>query len=98
MSRMGLQSGVVDACNFRVPGKEIGNFHGVFRMRAHSPRQRAHATQNQPAIERRRDSAALILDTADTLEEIILDFGNDNSSKNVTMAAERSEEHTSELQ
>ena len=58
ISRMGLQSGIVDACNFSVSGKEIGDFHGVLRMRAHPPRQRAHSAQNQPAIKGRGDSAA----------------------------------------
>src|SRR6266498_4011455 len=71
-----------------VPGKEIGDFHRVFRMRAHPPRQRAHATQNQPAIERRGDRSALVLNTADTLAKIILRLENDNPPKNITMAAE----------
>src|SRR5438067_12453614 len=85
MSRMGLQPWVVDACNFWVPKKETGDFHGVFRMRAHSPRQRARATQNQPAIERRGDSAALALDTANTLNKIILNIRHDGRSQDAAM-------------
>ena len=69
-------------------GKEIGDFHRVFGMRTHPPGKGAHTTQNQPAIKRRGDRSALVLNTADTLEKIILDFGNNNSSEHVTMTAE----------
>src|SRR4029450_1597123 len=88
MSRMRLQSGIVDARNFCVSGKETADSHRVFRMPAHPPGEGAHATQNQPAIERRGDRSALVLNTADTLEKLILHPGHDNSSENITMTAE----------
>jgi hypothetical protein len=56
-------------------------------MRAHAPRQRPHPTQNQPAIERRGDCAALVLDAAYPLEKFIVFFGDDNSSEDITMPA-----------
>ena len=68
--------------------KELRHSHGILRMRAHAPRQGAHAAQDQPAIKRRGDCAALVLNAAEALEKIILYPGNNDSSENVTMAAE----------
>src|SRR5215216_1082683 len=76
------------ACYFWMLREELRDFHRVFRMRTHAPWQCAHPTQNQPAIERRWDSAAFILNTADPLKKFIIFFGDDNSSENVTMSAE----------
>src|SRR6267154_2881546 len=64
------------------------DLHRVFRMRAHPPRQRAHSPQNQPAIERRGDRAAAILNATNTLEEFHVDLCDDNSTSRVAMAAE----------
>src|SRR5713101_6206379 len=60
----------------------------VFRMRAHSPRQGSHSPQNQPAIERRRDRAAFILNVANPLKEIVVAFCDHDSTENVAMPAE----------
>src|ERR1051326_3241104 len=57
-------------------------------MRAHPPWQSAHPPQDQPAIERRGDCAAFVLNTADPLEEVAVFFRNDNSTKNVATAAQ----------
>src|SRR4030095_13709797 len=88
MSRMRLQSGIMDAGHFSMLGKETGDFHRVFRMRAHPPRQGTHAAQDQPAIKRRGDCSALVLNTADALGKIVLTLRHDNSSENVTMTSE----------
>src|SRR5204863_394106 len=68
--------------------KELRDFHRVFRMRAHAPRQCAHPAQDQPAIERRGDRAAFVLNAADPLKKFIVCLSNDNSSENVAMPAE----------
>src|SRR4030095_7582569 len=88
MSRMRLQSGIMDAGHFSMLGKETGDFHRVFRMRAHPPRQGTHAAQDQPAIKRRGDCSALVLNAADTLKKIALKLRNDNSPEDIAMAAE----------
>ena len=87
VSGVRLQPGIMHARHFRMSRQEARHFHCVFRMRAHSPRQRAHAAQDKPAIERRGDRAALVLNAADSLEKSVVCFGNDNSSQNVAMAA-----------
>jgi hypothetical protein len=69
-------------------GKKIGDSHRVFGMRTHPPGNGAHAAQDQPAIERRGDRSTLVLNTADTLEKIILHFGNNNSPEYITVTAE----------
>src|ERR1051325_11963423 len=72
------------------------DLHRVLAMRAHPPRQRAQPAQDQPAIERRGDSAADILDAANPLEKFVVSFAHDHSARDVAMAAEisggRSEE------
>src|SRR5207248_9110697 len=88
MSRMQFQPGIMDTRNFWMPRKKISDFHCIFRMCAHPPGKRAHAAQDQPAIERRGDSTALILNAPDTYEKIALSFRNDNSSEYVAMTAE----------
>src|SRR6478736_9290437 len=72
----------------RMLREELCDFHCIFRVRAHAPRQCAHPAQDQPAIERRGDRAALVLDAADPLKKFIILFRNDDSSKNITMSAE----------
>ena len=70
MPGMGTQSRIMHALNLSMLGEKFRDFHRVFRMRPHPPRQRAHSAQNQPAIERRGDRAAGILDGANALEKI----------------------------
>src|SRR6266481_9969997 len=88
MAGMRLQARIMDTRYSRVAGEKLRNFHCVLRVRAHPPRQRAHAAQDQPAIERRGDCAALVLNAADTFEKIALSSRNDNSSEYVAMTAE----------
>ena len=57
-------------------------------MRAHPPWQGSHSPQNQPAIERRGDGAAFILNTANLLKKIVVSFRDHESPENVSMAAE----------
>ena len=56
-------------------------------MRSHPPRQGTHAAQNQPAIERRGDRAAGILNRANTLKKGIVLFCDDDSAGYIAMAA-----------
>src|SRR5437660_11956860 len=67
--------------------EKIGDLRRVFAMRAHSPRQRAHAAQYQPAIKRRGDRAARILNAANALEKFIFDLADNDSAKHIAMAA-----------
>src|ERR1700751_5092102 len=76
------------ASHFSMLREEFRNFERIFRMRAHTPRQRAHSAQDQPAIERRGDGTALVLDAADPPKEFIVFFGDDNSSEDIAMPAE----------
>src|SRR4029079_13399777 len=69
-------------------GKEIGDSHCVLRMPTHPPWKGAHAAQDQPTIERRGDRPTFVLNGADALKKIVLHFGNNNSSEDVTMTAE----------
>ena len=57
-------------------------------MSAHSPRQRAHAAQDQPAIKRSGDRAAGILNAANALEKFIIDLTDNDPTKDIAMAAE----------
>ena len=88
VARMRLQPGIIHAFDFLMLRQKLCDFHCIFRMRAHSPRQCAHAPQNQPAIERRGDCAAAVLDVADALKKFIVRLCDDNSTEHVAMAAE----------
>src|SRR6266550_6431568 len=88
VSGMRAQSRIMYARNFSMLGQKFCDFHRVFRMRPHPPRQGAHPAQNQPAIERRGDCAARILDAANTLKELAILFYNDDSAGYVAMPTE----------
>src|SRR5260370_37267763 len=74
--------------NIAVAGEKFCNPRCVFRMRAHPPWQGSHSPQNQPAIERRGDGPAFILNTANLLKKGVVSFCDHNSPENVAMAAE----------
>src|SRR5574338_1648313 len=74
--------------HFSMLREELRHFHGVPGMRTNSPRQGAHSAQDQPTIKRRGDGAAFILDSTDPLKKIIVCFGNDNSSEDITVSPE----------
>src|SRR6516225_10575416 len=88
MTRMRPQSWIMDTCHFSTLREEVRNFHCVLRMRAHPPWQCAHPAQDQPAIERRGDCAAFVLNAANPSKEIAVFFGYDNSAQDVAMATE----------
>ena len=67
--------------------EKIGDLHRVFGMRAHSPRHRAHPAQDQPAIERRGDGAAGILNRAHAFKKFVVGLTDDDSTEHVAMAA-----------
>src|SRR5258708_7167366 len=67
--------------------EKIGDLGRVFAMRAHSPWQRAHAAQYQPAIKRRGDRAARILNAANALEKFIVDLADNDPAKHIAMTA-----------
>src|SRR6266478_8962098 len=46
VSWMGVQSRIMYARNFSMLGQKFCDFHRVFRMRPHPPRQSAHPAQN----------------------------------------------------
>ena len=68
--------------------EELRHFQCVFGMRAHAPWQGAYAAQNQPAIKRRGDRAALVLNAADALKKFVVCFRHDDSAGHVAVAAE----------
>ena len=74
--------------HLRVISEPRRHLERIFAMPAHPPRQGTHPAQDQPAIERRGDRSTLVLNTADTLEKIILHFGNNNSPEYITVTAE----------
>jgi len=57
-------------------------------MRAHPPWKSSHPAQDQPAIERRGNRAARVLNVADTLEKIVRGFCYEDPTENVAVAAE----------
>ncbi len=81
VSRMRPQSRIMHVLNLSMLRKKVCYFERVLGMCAHPPRQRAHAAQDQPAIERRGDCAAGVLDTANRLEKIVVVLCNDNSAE-----------------
>src|SRR5262245_8043864 len=87
MSRVRLQPGIMDSRGLWVPGEKISDPHRVLRVRPQSPWDSAHAAQDQPAIERRRNCSAFVLNAADALEKIVFIFRHNNSAENVTMTA-----------
>src|SRR5207247_2300930 len=88
VSGVRLQSGIMHTFHFRMAREELCDFHCISGVRTHSPWQRAHAAEDQPAIERRGDRAALVLDAADALEKFVVRFSDHDSSENVAMPAE----------
>src|SRR5438046_3450067 len=86
--RMRGQSGIMHARDLLMLRQKTCDFHCIFRVCAHPPRDRAHPAQNQPAIERGGDRAAAILNAANALEEFGVDLCDDNSTSYVAMAAE----------
>ena len=67
--------------------EKVRHFRRILGMRAHSPRQGPHSAQNQPAIKRRGDCAARILDRANTPEKIRRPFCDDDSAEHIAVAA-----------
>jgi len=88
VSGMRLQSWIVDASYFSMLREEVRHCHRVLRMRAHPPWQCAHPAQDQPAIERRGDCAAFVLNAADALEKFAIIFRHHDPAENIAMAAE----------
>jgi len=88
MSRMRGQSRIMHVLNLSMLHKKVCYFERVLGVRAHPPRQRAHAAQDEPAIERRGDCTAGVLDAANVLKKFVVVLCNDNSTGYVTMAAE----------
>src|SRR5437762_13675804 len=68
--------------------QKASDFHCIFRVCPHPPWQCAHPPQNQPAIERRGDCTAAILNAANALVELGVDLCDDNSTSHVAVAAE----------
>src|SRR5882724_5644539 len=68
--------------------KKIGDPRRVLAMSTHSPRQCAHAAQYQPAIKRRGDRAAGILNAANALEKFVIDLADNDPTKHIAMAPE----------
>ena len=87
MAGVRLQAGIMHTFHFGMLREELRDFHCIFGVRTHSPRQRAHAAENQPAIERRRNRAAFILDAADALEKFVVRLADHDSSEDVAMPA-----------
>src|SRR5256886_7911041 len=88
MSRMRAQSRIMHVLNLSMLHKKVCYFERVLGVRAHPPRQRAHAAQDEPAIERRGHCTAGVLDAANVLKKFVVVLCNDNSTGYVTMAAE----------
>src|SRR5436305_13414034 len=67
---------------------------GTPRFSSRSPNERASARATcacrveLTSIERRGDSAALVLNTPDSLKKFVVCFANNNSAQNITMTAE----------
>src|ERR1043166_4273456 len=85
---MGSQSRIVHALDLSMLREEARHLGPILGVRTHSPWQRAHPAQNQPAIERRGDRPAGILNRANPLEEIALLSCDDDSAKHIAMTAE----------
>ena len=67
--------------------EELRYAHCVFAMRAHSPGKGLQSAMHEPAIERRRHRAALILDAANTLKKFVIFVRNERTSEHVAMSA-----------
>src|SRR5438132_5969512 len=76
------------AFHFRMSREKLRDFHRVFGMCAHSPRQCAHAAKDEPTIKRRGDRATFVLNAANPLKKIVFRFRNDDSAENIAMPAE----------
>src|SRR4051812_48729757 len=85
---MRVESGIMDAFNFRMFLQEHRNLGRVLAVRAHPPGQRLQAAMDQPTIEGRGNCATRVLNVADPLPEFVLRFRDDNAAKHVAMAAE----------
>src|SRR5205809_7927218 len=62
---MRLQSRIMETSYFRVSGEKVRNFDGVLRVRPQTPRRRAYAAQNEPAIKMSGDGASTVVIAAD---------------------------------
>src|ERR1700732_2704964 len=85
---MRAQSRIVHALDLSMLREEARHFGPIRGVRTHPPWQRSHSAQDQPAIERRGDSAAGILNRANPLEEIAFLFCDHDSAKHIAMTAE----------
>ena len=84
---MRAQPGIMHTLDLSMLGEETGHFHRVLGMSAHPPWQGAHSAQNQPAIERRGNCSAAILDGANALKKFIVDLAHDDAAGDIAMAA-----------
>ena len=57
-------------------------------MGAYTVRQRADPTQDQPTVKWRGDRTSICLNPSDSLEEVVIVFGDHNASKDIAVSAE----------
>src|SRR5207249_11202865 len=87
-SGMGTQSRIMHVLNLSMFGEKFRDLNPVFRVCPHSPRQGAHSTQNQPAIERRGDRPAGILDGPNELKKFTVLLCDNDPASYIAMPAE----------
>src|SRR5919106_2379631 len=70
VARVGWQARIIDSLNSWVIIQEPGDTHSVLGMGRHPQMQGSYAPEHQPALERRRNCPAAMLNQLDLLEEI----------------------------
>jgi hypothetical protein len=87
VSRVILQTGVVDDRNLWVMAQELCNLACLLRLRPNPPGQSADSSPNQPAVEGRGYRSARSLNQPNPLEQIVLLPADERSTHHVAVTA-----------